>query len=148
MRLFPLQVVLSFFEAERERKIFTGVEIYMEIVIKSSEEIAAPAEMKKYLESLPAIKSNDLTLLLGKSKTRLRGIEPTVLVAVVGATGAGLGALIAGLFQFLQRRSAKTIIMQTASGERLEFPADMKSEEIDLLIEKLKNLDMRKITLE
>jgi hypothetical protein len=120
----------------------------MEIIINPGEGLATPEELKQYLEAQSGVKNDDLTLQLREPKRRVRGADPTVLVAVVGAAGTGLGALIAGLFQFLQRRAAATITMQTASNEKLEFPADMKPEEIDLLIEKFKSLGVRRITLD
>ena len=71
----------------------------------------------------------------------MRPADDAALVAIVGAVGTGFGALLTGLLQIAQQSKSKKIILQTQAGSRLEVPADISPEELDVLIEKLKKLD-------
>jgi predicted ribonuclease YlaK len=113
----------------------------MEITIATNPRVMSALDLKEFLERQPAWKSADVTLSTHKALARTRGLEPTLLVAIVGAAGAGLGALIAGLFQVLREKSAKRIVIQAANGRRMEFPAGLSEAEINVLVEKLKMLD-------
>ncbi|HBE40308.1 MAG TPA: hypothetical protein DDW27_03745 [Bacteroidales bacterium] len=104
-------------------------------------------DLRKRLEALISKSHTDILLEIRKPEIRTRGIDPTILVATVGAIGAGLGALITGLLKIAQGSSAKRIIIQSRKGARIEFPADMKSDQIDVLIDKLIKLDADKIII-
>jgi hypothetical protein len=119
----------------------------MYITIKTNSDVIDLTELKKSLESQSGWADLDVTLSRRQPEVKVRGIDPTVLVAIVGTAGTGFGALIVGLFQFLQQNSAKRIVIQSGD-ERLEFPADMKPEEVDLLIEQVHRLGVQKITLD
>jgi hypothetical protein len=70
-----------------------------------------------------------------------RGIDPTVLVAIVGATGTAIGGLIAGLFQLVSGRKDEKIVLKSSKGATIEFPASLSSQKLDELILKLNQLE-------
>jgi hypothetical protein len=70
-----------------------------------------------------------------------RGMDPTVLVAIVGATGTGIGGLIAGLFQLISGRKDEKIVLRSSKGATIEFPANLSSQRLDELILKLNQLE-------
>ena len=79
----------------------------MQIVISS--DTMSPSELKEQLESQPGWDSDGVVLEVKRPAVAVRPVEPAVLVAVVGAVGTGLVALISGLLQALQRSASKTI---------------------------------------
>jgi hypothetical protein len=113
----------------------------MEITIAANPRVISALDLKEFLERRPDWKSAGVRLSTRKATARTRGLEPTLLVAVVGAAGAGLGTLIAGLFQVLREKSAKRIVIQAANGKRMEFPAGLSEADINMLVEKLQMLD-------
>ena len=105
-------------------------------------------QLKQALESQPGFGGSEPQLLI-KERKKFRSIDPTLLVAIVGAAGTGLSALIAGLFQIRQQVAAKKFVLETGSGQKLELPADTPVEKIDHLLEKLKQMDeVKKISVE
>lgn len=119
----------------------------MEMQIEISSETMPSINLKEYLEPQLSSIHSDVTLELRKAKARLRHVDPTTLVAIVGAVGTGLGALITGLLQIAKQSSANKIIIQSEDGARIEFPADMTSEEIDMLIKKMGKLNAQRIIM-
>jgi hypothetical protein len=73
--------------------------------------------------------------------SQARGLEPTVLVAIVGAVGTGIGGLISGLFQLISGRKDEKIVLRSSKGATLEFPANLSSQKLDELILKLNQLE-------
>lgn len=107
-----------------------------------------PADIKNGLEKFERWESRDIQFELQSPSTQLRtGLDPTVLVAIVGAAGTGMGALITGLMQFLNQNAQKKIVLQTKDGTRLEVPANTPVEKIDLLLKKLQPSPVEKIII-
>jgi len=75
---------------------------------------------------------------------RSRGLDPTVLVAVVGATGTAVGALVAGMFQLISGKKDERIVLRLSNGASIEFPADLPPKKLDEIINKIKALDDEK----
>jgi hypothetical protein len=75
-----------------------------------------------------------------------RGIDTGLLVAVVGAAGTGLGALITGILKLASDKSAKRIVLQGKNGRRVEVPTGLSDSELSKIIESAKALDVDKIT--
>lgn len=80
-------------------------------------------------------------------RSEKRVIETAVLVAVVGATGTALGALITGLLKLASGSNEKTITVRGRFGGEIRFPAGISNDEVDDLIEAVKKLDSPKIIL-
>lgn len=72
---------------------------------------------------------------------RSRGLDPTILVAIVGATGTGIGSLIVGLFQLVSGQKDEKIVLRSSKGATIEFPANLSSQKLDELILRLNQLE-------
>jgi hypothetical protein len=103
--------------------------------------------LKRHCEILVAFKDAAIELDLQDRRRNTRGIDPTVLVAVVSVTGTALGALISGVIQIANTSRHSKIILQAKGGSRLEIPSNTPSEKIDELIDKLKQMDIEHIHL-
>ncbi|WP_323972176.1 hypothetical protein [Aeromonas hydrophila] len=86
--------------------------------------------------------------IMHKGTKTFRGVDPTVLVAVVGAGGTVVGALITGLLSVLAQARAKSIIVVGKSGWRVEVPSTMTSSDLHSLIDEAKELDIEKIIVD
>ena len=86
------------------------------------------------------------TFEAAESDTLFRSIEPTVLVAIVGATGTAFGAFIAGVLSIARQREAKKIAIR-GKDFSLEVPCDTSLEKIDALLERIKNIENPRIVL-
>jgi hypothetical protein len=75
---------------------------------------------------------------------RSRGLDPTILVAIVGATGTAIGGLVAGLFQLVNGKKDERIVLRSSKGATIEFPANLSSQELDELILKVNQLEADK----
>ena len=109
----------------------------MEIQIALTSTSKTLQELKDALEAHPDITASGAHLELRESKAKYRSIDPTLLVAIVGAAGTGLGALITGLFQVGQQIVAKKFVLETKDGQKIEVPANTPPEQIDRLLDKL-----------
>jgi hypothetical protein len=81
------------------------------------------------------------------SGLRLRALEPSVLVAIVGASGATVGALITGLLNMARERKQESFVIQSKSGAKLEVPAGTSQETISMLIQKIREMDEPRVIL-
>lgn len=121
----------------------------MEIVIALNAKSRPAAEIKDSLEQQLAPAASDVRLELREPKVRYRGLDPNVLVAVVGAAGAGLGALITGLLQVGQQMAARKIVLEAQGGQKLEVPADTPTDKLDLLLDRLSRMnEVKKISVQ
>jgi hypothetical protein len=77
---------------------------------------------------------------------RTRSVEAAVLVAMVGAGGTALGALITGILKLANERGALRVVVQGSSGRRIEIPAGLPEAEVTKLIALSKEIDVDKIT--
>lgn len=71
-----------------------------------------------------------------------RMLDPTVVAAAVDAEGRSLSALIRGLVALATRQKRTKVIIQGASGIRLEVRATATSEELERSIETARGLDV------
>lgn len=121
----------------------------MEIQIKLPSTSKDLQQVKEALEAHPDFAASGAHLELREPKKKFRSIDPTLLVAIVGAAGTGLSALIAGLFQIRQQMAAKKFVLETHDGRKLEVPANTPPEQIDHLLDKLGQMgDVKKISVE
>ena len=114
----------------------------MEICITSTE--IPQAELKELLlYRLEATASDQISIL--PRPVRLRGPDSTVVVALVSASSAAVGALLTGLLQIAKERSSGRIILQANDGSRVEVGADTPSEKLDELVEKVRTMSQPRI---
>ena|SRR5271157_1253569 len=77
---------------------------------------------------------------------RTRSAEAALLVAIVGAAGTGLGALITGILKLAAEKGSRRIIIQGKSGRRIELPADSPTTDIERIVVAAKDLDIDRIS--
>lgn len=102
-------------------------------------------QLKDILEAQPNWNNSGIKIIL---EERFRsGLDPAIIVAIIGAAGTSMAALINGLIQIYKKRSEKKIVIMDKSGAILEVPANTPMEEIDKLLRKVKEFDVDKIIL-
>lgn len=104
-------------------------------------------DLKERLERNHAIVDADLQFDLMENKPRSRGVEPTLLVAIVGGAGTALGALVSGLLQIARETHSAKIIVQAKDGRRVEFPVDMPPTKVKELVELMREMDSPTVRL-
>ncbi len=67
----------------------------------------------------------------------LRGADPAIIVATIGAVSANLTVLISGLLQRKADRRNQRISIELASGDKIDVPADIPPAELDSLVKSL-----------
>jgi hypothetical protein len=118
----------------------------------------APIEVSLFAEGIPPdiLKSrledqfarvDGLTFKLGAAAREFRTLEPPVLVALVGAGGTVLGAMIAGLLSLQAQRGGRKVVIRGRSGRTIELPADTPKELIDEYLQKAREIDIERIEL-
>ncbi|HYY58233.1 MAG TPA: hypothetical protein VE842_12945 [Pyrinomonadaceae bacterium] len=121
----------------------------MEIQIAVTSNSKPIEELKKSLETQLDPSGADVKLELRTRKKKFRGIDPTILVAVVGAASVGLGSLITGLLQVGQQMAARKIVLEGQGGAKLEVPANTSFEKIDQLLERVNQMgEVKKISVQ
>lgn len=110
--------------------------------IRISTELLSSRELKEHLEGHlePA---QDVELELRRRTTR--SIDPEVLVALVGAGGAAIHALIVGIFQVLSAKQGQKIVIQGSNGRRVEATGQRSAEEIEDLVRQAREIDAQRI---
>lgn len=76
-----------------------------------------------------------------------RAVEPSILVAVVGAGGTALGALLAGVFKLLESGASERVVIQGRNGRRIEVPAGCNQAELERYLDAARELDIDRIQL-
>jgi len=99
-------------------------------------------ELKSYLEHTPSWEKSQTKLELRPTSIRLRGTDPTILVAIVGAVGGTVSALVTALLSIARKRQIGKIVIHSKEGSRLEVPANISMAKIDELIVKVKAMDV------
>jgi len=121
----------------------------MEIVIALSSKSKPAAEIKESLEQQLTAGAGDVRLELREPKARFRGLDPNILIAIVGAAGTGLGALITGLLQVGKEMAARKIVLEAQGGQKLEVPADTPTDKLDHLLNRLSQMnEVKKISVQ
>jgi hypothetical protein len=119
----------------------------MEIQVYSRDSLAAG--LQRSLESEFA-KTPEIVLTIRKPALQFRSVEPAILVAGVTAVGTAIGTVIGGLLRIAQENRSQKIVIQGSKGQKIEVPANTSAQKIDLLIERVKQLesDTLKVSLE
>ena len=73
-------------------------------------------------------------IVLRRPKTRFRNADPAMLVAIVGAAGSSLTALVAGIFQVINAKGSQRITIETSSGARVDIPASLSVSEREAVL--------------
>ena len=78
--------------------------------------------------------------------SEFRAVDPSVLVAVVGAGGTALGALITGLLAIGKEQQSKRLILKT-NGISMDIPIDAPLEKVEKLIQLIQKYERSTLTL-
>lgn len=107
--------------------------------------VSGMAARELYEKMSNHISDSGVFLELTKSETRLRTVEPSVLVAVVTASATTLMALITSIFAVVKQRESKRIVIRGKSGESIEFPVNTTNERINELLGVLREMERPRI---
>lgn len=117
----------------------------MDITITSEE--FSPDNLIVMLEGMPGWQPQNVQLALQKKEQAFRTLDPTVVVAIITAASAGLGALLTGLLSIAKETKSKVIVLQDKDGRRLEIPADTPTEKIQELMEVVRQMEKPRILI-
>ena len=78
---------------------------------------------------------------------RSRALDPTVLIALIGLVGTGVGALVTGLLNIAAKDGESKIVLQGQTGRRVEIPANTPTDRLAEYIELAKQLDVDRIEI-
>ncbi len=109
-------------------------------------ELVAAGELKSTLEEQLG-ETEGLDLELRKAEAPVRGADPTVLVALVGAGSAALGTLLGGIFQVMVAKHGKKVVISGSQGRRVELTGKFTKEEVDDLVRQAREIDAEQIYL-
>jgi hypothetical protein len=79
---------------------------------------------------------------------RSRALDGPVLIAIISAVGAGIGALITGLVKIAGQRGESKIVIVGEGGRRLEVPADTPPHRLSEYVELAKQLDVERVEMQ
>jgi hypothetical protein len=104
----------------------------------------AKAKMQKSVEK--TFKHCDLVLIEKDDEEVYRGLDPTILVAIISAGSAALGVFLTGILRIAKEMKAREIKFKSGDRE-LIVPADLSEHEIDANIERLHKMSRQEVTL-
>ena len=107
-------------------------------------ELVAASELKSTLENELA-GTEGVALELREFESAVRGVDPTVLVALVGAGGTALGALLAGIFKVMEAKYARKIVISGSQGRRVELKGEFTEEQVSELVRQAREIDAEQI---
>ena len=114
----------------------------MEIKILSDH--ISSKELKQCVDSLP---KEGAEYQLRQKSLGVRGIDPTILVAVISTTGASLVALLTTVLSIAKEKQLSKIIVQSKDGTKIEIPANYSVDKLDAIIKKIKEIETEKILI-
>lgn len=92
--------------------------------------------------------SVDLELLSTNSPKTRGGVDPSIIVAIIGSSSVLIGAIITGLFQIAAQARIGKITIKGKSGRSIEIPIKSSEEVIASAVEAAKQLDIERIITE
>ena len=104
--------------------------------------------VRKVYDLLAASSAGSVKIEMRSDKGSDRGVDPTVLVAIVGAASTSLGALLSGLFGILMQARSNKIVIQTKDGGKIEIPANYSPQQVSDVIGKLQESSVSRIVLD
>ena len=91
---------------------------------------------------------DDLKLSRKDKDRRVRSLEPTIMVAIVGGVSAALSALITSVLQIAREHKAGKIVLQSKTGARIEVPSNISREKLDELVATVQDMERPAFLLE
>jgi hypothetical protein len=105
-----------------------------QVIIESGSQ--SPADLLRELEDLD-LATRGISVERRVPSVVLRGADPAIIVATIGAVSANLTALITGLLHLREGRKRQQISIEFSSGDIVVMPADMPAAERERLVETL-----------
>lgn len=84
-----------------------------------------------------------VSVALRQPGSRFRTPDPAVLIATIAAASSALTALLTGILQRDTAKAGRRIVVELASGAKLEVPADIDPAELERLIGLIKETPSR-----
>lgn len=78
-----------------------------------------------------------VSVALRQPRSRFRTTDPAVLVATVAAVSSALTALVSGILSRVSAREGQRIVIEFASGARLEVPAGIEPAELNRMLDRI-----------
>ncbi|MCB0574994.1 MAG: hypothetical protein KDC61_10570 [Saprospiraceae bacterium] len=119
----------------------------MEMRILYNPDSISGKEMFQDLSDKLAMTGN-ITFRLMDKPLKLRGSEFEIIVATISLASAALSGIVSGMFHVLQQKEANKIKITSKTGVSIEVPKNFEERDLDLLIQKIKDLDGATITVE
>lgn len=116
-----------------------GAEVW-EVVIESDS--YSKTAILKHLTATN-LSAEGVAVELRKPHRTFRAVDAAILVAIVGAAGSNLAALIAGLLQLRTNHKSRQISIELASGDKIDVPADISEEALSKLVKSLERKPKR-----
>ena len=113
------------------------------IPMKILAEVNLKDDLIKYMSEIKADLSAEPQFWTENLEPGYRGSEMSVFVAVISASGAALGALIAGLFEVIRNHKSEKLIIEIEGQGRLEIRPNTSNEKIAEYIDKIKKAHNR-----
>jgi|SRR5271165_5638991 len=87
-------------------------------------------------------------LSLRKFEENFRILDPTIVVALVTATGVAFGAFATALLGLAREAKARKIILHDRDSRTIEYPADLPPESVQQLVDTLHRMEVSRIEID
>lgn len=118
----------------------------MDTVIQITSEEMSPVALKKELEVHRALSESAYVLQFQNAPSRYRGFDTTVLVALVGLAGTGLGGLITGLLNIAAQKRGSYLEI-SGKDWRIKAPVGLSDTELNKLVDLARSKSIDKIEI-
>jgi hypothetical protein len=89
----------------------------------------------------------EMTLSLKTPDLNLHSPDPTIINAAIGAGSAIFGSLLTVVLTLIKAKSGKRVVIVMKNGAKIEVPADISIETLDILIDRARVLDQESARL-
>ena len=119
----------------------------MEITIISRNEAIEMSSLKRELEQTLNQTEKKITLSLKTPDLNLHSIDPTIINALIGASSAMFGSLLTVVLTFIKANSGKRVVIVLKNGAKIDVPANISIETLDILIDRARILDQESVRI-
>lgn len=119
----------------------------MEIQIISRNETIEMTSLKRELEQTLGQTEGGFTLSLKTPDLKLHSLDPTIISAVIGASSALLVSFLTVVLSWIKGKFGRRVVIILKNGAKIEVPADISIETLDILIDRARILDQESVRL-
>jgi ABC-type transporter Mla maintaining outer membrane lipid asymmetry ATPase subunit MlaF len=102
---------------------------------------APPSEVSTYLAN------KGYKYVASSTTVDVSPADVTVITAIIGSGAGIISTAITAAMIYISKRKEGTIIIHGASGRKIEVPAGTSEEDIDVYLQKAKEIDVTEITI-